>query len=229
MNFNEKYNFKIKYDQFGNQVDNNFYDVSEETLISYFEQNCIDLQKENKKEYSMIELGSNQAYYSCLFKGILGNEKTKNILVEPVEYAMIRGKENFKLNNYSGVFLSKCIGDSWGINKNLFETRLPSDTFGVEDTTVKEIMNNYQLVELDILHCDIDQSELHMLETSADVFKNKNVNNVYILTHQTHLLEHDYLHNQCKEFLLNCNYNLVYELRTDEGTQGGDGLLIFKK
>jgi hypothetical protein len=90
-------------------------------------------------------------------------------------------------------------------------------------------MKNYELVELDILHCDIDQSELHMLQTSADIFKNKNVNNVYILTHQTHLHEHNYLHNQCKQFLLNCNYNLVYELFDNETPQGGDGLLIFKK
>ena len=57
-----------------NQVDDNFYDASEEIVISHFEQNCIDLQKQNKKEYSMIELGSNQAYYSCLFKAILGNQ-----------------------------------------------------------------------------------------------------------------------------------------------------------
>lgn len=230
MSFNKKYNFKIKYDQFGNIVDDNFYDTSEEQAISYFEEDCIELKKQNKNQYSMIELGSNQAYYSCLFKAILGKENTKNILVEPVDYAMARGKENFNLNNYSGIFISACIGDSWGIDKHLMNhPRLPSDTFGVEETTVKKIMNEYDLDEVDMLHCDIDQSELYMLETSSDVFKRKKFNVIYIFTHQTHLREHNWLHDQCKNFLLNCNYTLTHEVSTDVNPQGGDGLLVFKK
>ena len=39
MNINQNYNLKIRYDQFGNSVSDNFYDVSEEKLILEFEKN----------------------------------------------------------------------------------------------------------------------------------------------------------------------------------------------
>jgi hypothetical protein len=165
MNINEKYNLKIRYDQFGNVVPHNFYDVSEEKLILEFEKNVLELKNQNKSNYTMIEVGSNQAYYSCLFKKILHPKETCNIMIEPVDYAMKRGKANFELNGLSGIFINKFIGsDTWGLDGNLFSGRLPTNSFQKEEITLDELMVEYDIKFIDVLHCDIDQSELYMIE-----------------------------------------------------------------
>lgn len=230
MNINQKYNLKIKYDQFGNLVSDNFYDVSEEKLIIQFEKNVLELKSSNKSKYTMIELGSNQAYYSCLFKKILHPKETCNIMIEPVDYAIERGKANFELNGLTGHFINKYIGsDSWGLNGNLFSGRLPENSFKKDKITLDEIMHQYKISFIDVLHCDIDQSELSMLEENQKIFKNNLIEFIYILTHQCDLVPKNYLHDKCKNFLSNVGYNLSYEIYTDQDTIGGDGLLIFRR
>ncbi len=228
MSFNQKYNFKINFDQFGKRVNDFFYDKSEEKLITKFEETCLALKKKNKNHYSMIELGSNQAYYSCLFKAILGNSVTQNIMVEPVDYAIIRGKENFKINGFDGVFLNESIGDSWGFDKELFQTRLPTNSFNKPQTTISKILSDFQIDELDILQCDIDGSELFMLNSNKDVFDKKQIKHLFLCTHQTPQHPDNFLHENCKLFLLNFNYELIYELYDTADRQGADGVLIFK-
>lgn len=230
MNINEKYNLKIRYDQFGNVVPHNFYDVSEEKLILEFEKNVLELKNQNKSKYTMIELGSNQAYYSCLFKKILYPKETCNIMIEPVKYAMQRGKENFELNGLSGNFINKFIGsDTWGLEGNLFSGRLPTNSFEVDQITLEQVMNEYKISFIDVLHCDIDQSELSMLEGNKKIFENKLIEFIYILTHQCDLVPKNYLHDSCKNFLLNCGYTLTYEVYTDDDRIGNDGLIILRR
>ena len=230
MNINEKYNLKIRYDQFGNLVPDNFYDVSEEKLILEFEKNVLELKNLNKSNYTMIELGSNQAYYSCLFKKILHATETCNIMIEPVEYAMQRGKANFQLNGLTGNFINKFIGsDTWGLDGNLFFGRLPTNSFEVDQVTLQQVMDEYKISFIDVLHCDIDQTELSMLEGNKTIFENNLIEFIYILTHQTHLKPKNYLHENCKNFLNNVGYKLTQEVYTDVDTVGGDGLLIFRK
>ena len=230
MIINEKYNLKIIYDQFGNIVPRNFHDVSEEKLILEFEKNVLELKNLNKSNYTMIELGSNQAYYSCLFKKILHPKETCNIMIEPVEYAMQRGKANFQLNGLTGNFINKFIGsDTWGLDGNLFSGRLQTNSFEVDQVTLQQVMDEYKISFIDVLHCDIDQSELSMIEGNKKIFEKNLIEFIYILTHQTQLKPKNYLHENCKNFLNNVGYKLTQEVYTDVDTVGGDGLLIFRK
>ena len=100
----DKYGFIVKYNQFGREVDKNYFDKDEIILINNFENIVLELKNKNLDAYSMIELGSNQAYYSLLFKSILKNKNVKSIMVEPYEPYLVRGIEHFEINNYSGIF-----------------------------------------------------------------------------------------------------------------------------
>ena len=74
----EKYGFTVKYNQFGREVNENYFDEDEMILIEKFEDIVLSLKNKNLETYSMIELGSNQAYYSLLFKSILKNKNVKS-------------------------------------------------------------------------------------------------------------------------------------------------------
>jgi hypothetical protein len=219
----EKYGLIMIYDQFGQHVPPNFYDGGEMPMITQFEKAVLDIRDSKVAPYTMIELGSNQAYYSCLFKAILGNENAKSILVEPVDYGMERGKKHFKINGFDGVFLEYSIGPYWGEQGRHFPGRLPHNSFNKESRTVEQIMQECSIDDLDILHCDIDESEWIMLDTSRDVFLGKKINYIFLLTHPT---SSDNLHHKCKSFLLNCGYILIAE---NTENVGGDYMLIFKR
>ena len=221
-NITEKYKLLVSCDQFGKPVPQNFYDESELPMILQFEKAVLDLKTIKHNLYTMIELGSNQAYYSCLFKAILGNTVTKNVMVEPVDYAMTRGKHHFQINNFDGIFLDYSIGDYWGENGRHFSGRLPQNSFNKESRTLKQIMDECDIEDLDILHCDIDESEWIMLNTSRSVFEDKKVGYIFLLTHPT---ASEDLHAKCKQFLLACEYILVSEMFNI----GSDNFLLFKR
>ena len=109
MNVTEKYGIKMKYNQFGDIVTENFEDPDEKIAIDLFEKSVLDLKLKNKNVYSMIELGSNFSYYSMLFKKILEPDESLSILLEPYDKYMKTGKEHFEINNLEGVFLKERI------------------------------------------------------------------------------------------------------------------------
>ena len=69
---NIRYNFKVCRNQFGNIVPSNYHDESEIVAIKQFEKYIYDMVKlYPSSDYSMVELGSNHAYYSLMFHAIL--------------------------------------------------------------------------------------------------------------------------------------------------------------
>ena len=99
---NLKYGFKVKYDQFGNFVHSTHVDTTEIILIDIFERLSTTLFKSEQQHFKMVELGSNQAYYSLMFKAMCKwhNKTSEVICVEPNDRHMIRGKETFLMNNF---------------------------------------------------------------------------------------------------------------------------------
>ena len=173
MNISANYNLKMTYDQFGNFVDTHFFDKEEEKAIYIFEQVCLNLKNKKQSEYTMIELGSNQAYYSCLFRAIIdgvGNNKLcKNILLEPTEEYMHRGINHFNINGFSGIFERGGIGHYWCWHDRWHDKNIPS-------YSIDELMAKHNINQLDILHSDIDGNEIRLLETSTNAFKKRNIN-----------------------------------------------------
>ena len=234
-NITEKYELKIKYDQFGNFVDKNYMDGSEIECISKFEKVCLQLKSNNIEKCTMIELGSNQADYSLLFRAIIDgvgvNKRCLNILLEPTPENMKRGQEHFLENKFDGIYESAGIGHYWCWNTRWHDHSIPS-------YTIDELMEKYGIESLDVLHSDIDGNEIRLLETSKSAFKEKKINYIFILTHgewteeetsyKSEIIKHgENRHAVCKEFLLKCGYNLIHE--SPSGTVGHDGLLVFGK
>ena len=209
MSITEKYNFKVSANQFHQPVSSNYYDSSETVLLELFEKTCIQLKNLNKVHYSMIELGSNQCYYSLLFKHILGKDITTNIMVEPWEPNLRVGQNEFILNECAGIFYNNSIGTRWEAVDRLFETK---------PITLNQILNDQNMPYVDVLHCDIDGSEHHLLETSLSFFEEKRAKHLFLLTHG------ELPHNFCKNILEKLNYNITMD--EPQACIGGDGVII---
>jgi hypothetical protein len=228
MNYNptQKYNFKFEVDQFGfNHLDKDFFDRDEIILIEKFEKLCQIIKIYDQKKYKMIELGCNQCFYSLFFKFILGINNTNTVLVEPYKPFLERGKRNFHINGLDCEIINKCVG-----RKKWLGTSSPDYEFDVELTTLNELMCGDTF---DILHSDIDGNELYMLLENKDIFQEKKIKNIFLLTHGgsvhfNEMLENDRpdtTHYKCKEFFTNTEYKLIYEC--EEWEVGGDSLLIY--
>ena len=209
MTLPEKYKFKVSVDQGGYPLCEKCQEKSEMVLIDIFEKVCLALKEENKDTYNMIELGSNQAFYSLSFKHILGKEKTFNIMIEPSPIAMKRGKDHFALNNCEGIFIPKLVG------KKAY--RIDGE---FESTLISEVIEDHKLETIDILHCDIDLAEYDMLIDNENIFENKNVKYIFLCTHTIEL------HNTCKNFLIQKGYSCILE--DTSFLVGGDSVLVFK-
>jgi len=205
MTITEKYGFKVSVDQFGNSVSQNFVDSSEQKIIEVFERELLLLRNSKKTDYSMVELGSNQAYYSLLFKHLLGKDKTANIMVEPFIDHFNKGKQQFELNSVTGIWYNRGIGKIRG--GGLLNTGSNS---GVPSITLSEILLDNKLPLIDCLHCDIDGQEMLMLTENEDLFKQEKINLIFLFTHDGHS-QNLIIHNFCKEFFNSKNYDLVYE------------------
>jgi len=219
-NKNKKYNFKVALNVFGHSVDPDYEEESEIICIDLFEKYCLELKSRNKDSYSMIELGSNHAYYSLLFKHILGVNQTLNIMIEPWIENMERSKSQFALNNCEGVFYNNSVGGkNWG-----FQHHPKMKCFDHEDyegeVHLEQVLEQNGLQKIDVLHCDIDGSERNFVESHKDFFKTHKVNYVFLLTH------HEGIHKDCKNYFSDFGYELLYE--SEAGAVGSDTLLVYK-
>jgi hypothetical protein len=224
---NERYNFKVSLDQFGRSVPQTYFDITELTLIKKFEDIVLNLVKTDKIQLTMVELGSNQAYYTLLFKAICKQENRYNLTlcVEPNPTHLRRTKIHLEMNEYLSHVVDVIVGDFDNIKKDLDESTLPGGSeFLLTNKrpiiSLEKLIQLFRLGELDILQCDVDHSEWSVIKSSEELFKNKQVKHIFLGTHS------EKLHDRCKKFLLECGYKLKFEERNM--VIGYDSLLIFE-
>ena len=163
----EKYKFQMLFDQFHCPVDSNFEDSSEKLLIDVFEQELLALKTSNSSVYTMLELGSNQCFYSLLFKHLLGKTQTKCFMVEPKTKNLDIGKQHFAANNCEGTFYHAIIGKQKAV-KDFLTTVILDD---VPLITLSQIFEENSLKEIDVLHSDIDGFEVDLLKENERFVK----------------------------------------------------------
>ena len=224
----EKYNFKVSVNQFGQPVPQSWQDSGEKILLDLFEKNTLELKNDHpvNEKYTMIELGSNQSYYSLLFKHILGRKLTTNILVECQEENLERGKKEFKNNNCGGIFYLRSIG-YYDSNYNTVIQEIHGNkpverkiSAVAEPITLNEILTENSLAGVDVLHSDIDGSELILLKENELFFMQGKTKHFYLITHQSKS------HAQCKEFMQNTPYKLIVDINAP--VISTDSLLFYK-
>lgn len=215
MTITEKYGFKVSLNQFGKPVKSDFFEKGETEPIELFEKEALELGLQNKPMSSMVELGSANAYYSLLFKHIVGRDRTLNIMVEPFRWRMELGEKEFAANDCKGIFYNAGVGKAW---------EWDNKTEKVPTITLRTIMLNARLSEIDFLHCDIDGSELEMLQDNRKTFEAGKVRWAFIYTHES--LVRKGFHDECKHFFDGLNYDLKHEWVCKEKTT--DDLLIYR-
>lgn len=229
MSPNIKYNFIVNTNQFGTKVPAHYFDDLELVAIKYFEKYMLQMAKnEPKDSYTMVELGSNQAYYSLMFNSMMRKFglASRNILVEAQEENLARGVNHFIMNGLNVESRLYSIGEKEKVVEAL-KTRWPDDAeercagFNPEWRTLSDIFDEFYLDYLDVLHCDIDFCEAVMLETSAELFKQKKINYIFLSTH-------GHFHEIALDFLKECGYKILVNSDSRYPPIGYDTLIIAK-
>jgi len=223
---NVRYGFKVKNDQFGNNVPPHFHDELEIVAIKEFEKYMLQMIKSNPNHsHTMIELGSNQAYYSLMFHSILKKMGSNaiNILIEAQEENLFRGVNHFNMNGFTAQSRLYSIGTKEKVIEAL-KTRWEDAeekcaSFNPNWKTLSDIFDEFGLETLDVLHCDIDFCETVLFETSEEIFRNKKINYIFLSTH-------GHFHEIALEFLKECGYEILLNHDSRYPPVGYDTLII---
>lgn len=189
----------------------------------------------NKKNPTMVEIGCWWAFWSLCFRKKY--PEGKNILIELGKRHLSIGINNFKLNQFSethywgGFFL----GDSntyFDVESNYNFPKLPNEYF--DDSLIGkmtgpeldfiDVYSIEKLDKIDLLHMDIQGSELPLLE---DISKNyefllkDKIENIVVATHSTDI------HEKLSQIFLNHGFKFMKDMKWP--SVGGDGMLIVTK
>lgn len=154
----------------------------------------------------MLELGAFWAFYSITFLKYI--KEGKSYLVEPDKHALVSGKNNFRLNGRKGSFHNYYISEACEAGE-------------VPTITVTEFCKQQKIIQLHILHSDIQGFELKMLHGAKDLLLDGKISYLFISTHSNEL------HQHCKDFLREHNYDILCEADLNQ-TYSWDGLIVAK-
>lgn len=147
---------------------------------------------------TMIELGAYWGHYSMWLK--LRRKDATVILVEPKDYNIECGRENFRRNSMEGEFIQSFVG------KGQFE--------------VDRFLGERGIIKLDILHADIQGAEADMLDGAQASLKNRIIDYVFVSTHG------DKKHKQCVAALKAVGYRVEISSGCSAHTCSYDGFIF---
>jgi hypothetical protein len=152
---------------------------------------------------SMLELGAYWGFYSLSL--LKRRPKAICFLVEPNTFNLVSGKLNFRLNGRKGHFLQAMVSE---------HPKKRPHTISVD-----QFCRENQIQHLDILHADIEGSELSMLAGARDILSQNQVDYIFISTHSSSL------HASCLRELVSYGYSIIASADMNE-TFSVDGLIV---
>ena len=155
---------------------------------------------------TMIELGAYWSFYSMWFNKDVKN--ARNYMIEP--WTLEHGINNFKINNLKGKFFQYYISEKPGIHHD-----------GSKIISIDSFVKDQNIDFVDLLHSDIQGSELEMLQGAINTLSEGKVGYIFVSTHSNEL------HKSCAGFLEKLGYSQVCSANLDE-TYSYDGLLVYK-
>lgn len=179
----------------------------------------------------MIEIGCYWAIWSLLFKQKYRNGK--NILIDLGKRQLAIGEENFRLNDYDflsyhgGFFLNESMtfhnrkydieySDDENVELIKLLPKINMGGYVGRELDFNEIITNEAITRIDLLHMDIQGSELQLIN-------NINVNTIHNLVIATHSAT---IHESITNILINKDFDII--TNHDYGSIGGDGFLHAK-
>ena len=162
----------------------------------------------------MIELGCHWALFSLMFKNRYNHGTS--ILVDLVKENLQHGINNYELNNldcpwyHAGVEISS----SHTLQSDFFQENQQQ---AGDEINFLEIWKNHEIKNLDVLHMDIQGSELAFLQTYETLLSEHKISNIVIATHDH--LSSTPLHQLVKNILLKHKYYILEDIpcKTDDG------------
>jgi len=147
---------------------------------------------------TMLELGAYWAHYSMWLKRV--RPAANAIMVEPLPDHLRAGTENFARNGFAGEFIGQFVGPGQ------FEV----DTF----------LASRPGLRLDVLHADIDRSEVEMLAGAAGALASHRIDRLFISTHSQQL------HDEVAAALTAADYRIEVSSDFDHESTSFDGFLF---
>jgi FkbM family methyltransferase len=173
---------------------------------------------DNKHNPLMIELGSHWALWSLCFKHRYKNGF--NILVELFKSRLEIGTNNFKLNGYDfkGYHGGILMVNSDDVIRPISKTKAPSSDQRGVDIDIKEIFNENKIDVVDILHMDIQGSELAFIKHLNEINLLNKFDQLVIGTHSNEI------HNKILDILKSNSFEIFDNIPWNIG----DGLICAK-
>ena len=166
-----------------------------EPLEEYIFQQLLKVLREDPV---MLELGAYWAHYSMWLKRVRPGATV--YLVEPETENFEAGKANFQRNGLEGEFIQEFVGHG--------------------HFAVDAFLASRGIGHLDVLHADIQQYELQMLDGAVDTLSSHAVDYVFISTHSADL--HTLVHDR----LAGWGYRIEASSDFDHATTSFDGLVF---
>ena len=180
--------------------------------------NVLDIMKDIDAPV-MIELGSHWALWSLIFRNRF--PKGTNILVEINSDSLQIGMRNFALSNldcipyHGGSELSSAHG--LGMQVESATVALAEAGIIGPECDFMSLWDHNNLQHLDLLHMDIQGSELALLQNNQNLLAEHRISNIVIGTHD-HLHDHA-IHEPVREILIANGYTIRKDIpcKTDDG------------
>ena len=180
------------------------------------------LNKIDTESPLMIELGSCDAYYSIVFNKFFRNKNVKNYCVEISEEFQEIGKNNaLKSDSKNMIFITAGIGDLNELSSHVICDNIDI----VEKYTFSDLLNINNIKYVDMLHMDIQGTEVSVLR---DIIDNKLFTKIKYAFISTHPSDGKFgpSHNECLNLIKDINTEIYYNDEFNGGV--GDGLIVLE-
>ena len=140
---------------------------------------------------TMIELGSNWAYYSIWFNKCI--PQGRNYCCEPNPESLKLGMRNAEANHCADIqFIQAAAGSDDG-RLMIF----PTGKVTVPIRSIDGIAREFGLEYVDIVHMDVQGAELDAIEGSVEAIQSKSVRFLFVSTHHYSISKDPLTHERC--------------------------------
>jgi len=174
---------------------------------------------------AMIELGAFWAFYALWF--LQGDPARRAILLEPDPNHIAVGARNVQLNRHwldpARLIVRQGFAGAGDGGPQSFAT----ETAGVLDLpqmTVPQLMAEAGLERLDLVHCDVQGHEAHVLAQCMDLFRDGAIRFAMISTHSHHISGDPLTHQRCLALIEEAGGRVLAQHDVHESFSG-DGLI----
>jgi FkbM family methyltransferase len=170
---------------------------------------------------TMLELGGFWSYYSLWFLSNHADQR-RAIVVEPDPNHLSIGRGNADLNNQEITFIQAVVGRE-PAQAQTFRTESAGE-IQIPQLSVPAFLQEHAISFLDILHCDTQGAETHIIASCEDLFRSRKVRFGVFSTHSHHISGDPLTHQRCLAMLRDFGGTILAEHDVHESFSG-DGLI----